>query len=123
MQCASLWDQETSANRINPVQFAEFAEAAQTAEPAFTTLINNLYRGTQGHVVKEGLGHFARHTNAAVRSRVTRQITFVHANAPGDSHEEWHWGTLEDRTWRFWVFSEFDLFLNDISCRVHIIAV
>jgi len=58
-----------------------------------------------------------------MRCGVAWQITFVHADTTGDSHEKRHRRAFENCTWRFWIFAYLYVFMDDIARGVYVVPV
>src|SRR5436190_7185986 len=85
-------------------------------------LMGHRYRGADGDRPEKVLRHELRHPNAAVRSRITRQITGMHSRSPNDPHEIGHRRAFEMRARRFRILADVDVGDHDVVRGIDVVA-
>src|SRR5437016_4449670 len=85
-------------------------------------LIGDGHRSAGGNRFEEIFGHELRHSDAAVRRWIARQITGVHADTVDNAHEVGHGRALEMRPRRFFVVNR-DVWHHDITGIVNEVAI
>src|SRR3954468_2772892 len=90
--------------------------------PRRILLMAHRYRRADGDRPEKILRHELRHPNAAVRSRITRQITGMHSRSSNDPHEIRHRRAFEMRAGRLRILADVDVSDHDVVRGIDVVA-